>query len=236
MEPIVSFSDLLELQKVDTTVDQLVRDRRSLPELEEYQRARQVAREAARAAEEATTHLRSLDRDLARAEDDLQMTEEKLAAQERRLFAGGMSARETENLRTEVASLRRKVSSLEDELLEMLDQREEMQEKEKSLGEGASSTAVEERRLAGRITKARGVIDVSLDRHRQRREEIVTMVVPRLLDLYQRLRKRRGGVVVGKVSDRVCGACHLQMSVAEYEDVLEDPVPQCINCAAILVT
>ena len=41
--------------------------------------------------------------------------------------------------------------------------------------------------------------------------------------------------MVGETSGRVCGACHLEMSIAEYEEVVEDDLPQCINCAAILV-
>ena len=41
--------------------------------------------------------------------------------------------------------------------------------------------------------------------------------------------------MVGETSGRVCGACHLQMSIAEYEEVARDAIPQCIHCAAILV-
>ena len=32
-------------------------------------------------------------------------------------------------------------------------------------------------------------------------------------------------MVVGEVDGRVCGACHLQMSVAEYEEVASDTIP-----------
>ena len=179
--------------------------------------------------------MRSLDRDLSRTEDELQMTEQKLREQERRLFAGRMSARETENMRAEVESLRRKVESTEDELLEFLEMREGMQEEEKILAEQADAAAEVERDLAGRIAESRGVIDASLARYRERREAIVGEVEPRLLQLYTRLRERRGGIVVGETSGRVCGACHLQMSIAEYEEVVQDTIPQCLNCAAILV-
>ncbi len=235
MERLSSFADLLELQQIDASVDKLLQDRRSLPELADHALARREAREAAHAAEEATVRMRSLDRDLSRTEDELQMAEQKLREQERRLFAGRMNARETENMRAEVESLRRQVASMEDELLEFLDMREGMQEEERMLAGRADATAEVEQRLAARIAESRGVIDASLSRFRERRDGIVAEVEPRLLQLYTRLRERRGGIVVGETSGRVCGACHLQMPIAEYEEVVRDAIPQCINCAAILV-
>jgi len=235
VEPLSSFADLLELQKVDASVDKLLQDRRSLPELGDHVRARREAREAAQVAEEATIRMRSLDRDLSRTEDELQMTEQKLREQERRLFAGRMSARETDNMRAEVESLRRKVASMEDELLELLEMREGMLEEERILTERADATAEVETSLAARIAESRGVIDASLTRFGERRKGIVREVEPRLLQLYTRLRERRGGIVVGETAGRVCGACHLQMSIAEYEEVVRDAIPQCIDCAAILV-
>lgn len=235
MERLSSFADLLELQKVDASVDKLLQDRRSLPELADHARARLEAQAAAHVSEEATIRMRSLDRDLSRTEDELEMTEQKLREQERRLFAGRMSARETENMRAEVEGLRRKVESAEDELLELLDMREGMQEEERILAERADATAEVERSLAARIAESRGIIDASLARYRERRKGIVGEVEPGLLRLYTRLRERRGGIMVGETSGRVCGACHLQMSIAEYEEVARDTIPQCIHCAAILV-
>ena len=235
MERLSSFADLLELQEVDAGVDKLLDDRRTLPELAEHAAARRAAEVAARASEGATHRMRSLDRDLARIEDELQMSEQKLRAQERRLFAGRMSARETENMRAEVESLRRKVSVMEDELLELLDHREGMQEEQRQLDERTDSTGEVERLLAARIAESRAVIDASLERYRERRIGIAEAVAPQLLKLYTRLRERRGGIVVGATSGRVCGACHLQMSIAEYEEIVEDAIPQCIHCAAILV-
>ena len=179
MERLSSFADLLELQKVDASVDKLLQDRRSLPELADHARARLEAQAAAHVSEEATIRMQSLDRDLSRTEDELEMTEQKLREQERRLFAGRMSARETENMRAEVEGLRRKVESAEDELLELLDMREGMQEEERILAERADATAEVERGLAARIAESRGIIDASLARYRERREGIVGEVETR---------------------------------------------------------
>ena len=235
MERLTSFADLLELQQVDARIDQLLQDRRSLPELAAHAQARRAAQVAAAALEESTNLLRSLDRDITRLDHELLMGEQRLAEQERRLFAGGMNAREAQNMRTDVDSLRRRISTIEDELLELLEQREGRQEKQKVLQKEADSTKEVERDLASRITEARSAIDASVGRHRERHGELAGVVAPELLRMYQRLRERRGGIVVGEISGRVCGACHLAMSVGEYDQIREDTIPQCIHCAAILV-
>lgn len=235
MERLTSFADLLELQEVDAKIDQLIEDRRSLPELAQHAQADQAAQVAVAAHDEATHLLRSLDRDLARLDHELQVSEQKLGEQERRLFAGGMNARETQNMRDEVESLRRRISTIEDDLLDLLEQRDSRQERQQALEEEADSAREAEQRLAGLVNEALGTIDASLIRYRERRGGIVGLVAPDLLAMYRRLRERRGGIVVGAVSGRVCGACHLAMSMGEYEEIREDPIPQCIHCAAILV-
>ncbi len=235
MEQMAGFADLMELQEVDAAVDKLVEDRRTLPELAEHAAAERAAAEKEEAYKELADQRRALDRDLSRTEGDLAAAEQKLKEQERRLFAGGMTARETENMRMEVAGLQRQVSVMEDELLELLDRREGLQEAERAAGEQAESARDYERRLAARIAEARAAIDASIGRLAERRKGIAPSIRTDLLALYARLRERRGGVVVGEVSGRMCGACHLHMSVAEFEEVSGDAIPQCIHCAAILV-
>lgn len=235
MEQMAGFVDLMELQEVDAAVDKLVEDRRTLPELAEHAAAERTAAEKEGEYEDLVDQRRALDRSLSRTEDEMAAAEQKLKEQERRLFAGRMTARETENMRMEVAGLQRQVSVMEDELLELLDRREGLQEAERAAGGQAESARDHERRLAARIAEARAAIDASIGRLAERRKGIAPSIRSDLLALYARLRERRGGVVVGEVSGRMCGACHLHMSVAEFEEVSGDAIPQCIHCAAILV-
>ena len=234
MERLTSFSDLLDLQQVDSLIDKLRADRRTLPELAELREAAQVAAATASAHSEVNDRLRVVERSTARVEDELTMTEQRLSEQERRLFAGAMSAREADHLRLEVGNLRNLVSRMEDELLELLEDRERLEGEEKSARETASEASGVERGMAARVAELQATIDASLSRYLQRRAEIAAEIDPGLLRKYVQLRQRRGGVVVGELDGRVCGACHLQMSVAEREEVAADPIPQCIHCAAIL--
>lgn len=234
MERLGGFADLLDLQQVDSLIDKLGEDRRTLPELAQHRQAYQAARAAGAAHSEVSDRLGVIDRSLARLEDELKMAEQKLGEQERRLFAGGMSAREADHLRLEVGHLGNQVSNMEDELLELLEDRERLDVEEQSAREESESALAAERGLAKRVAELLATIDVSLARYRERKAEIAGRVDAALLRKYVQLRERRGGVVVGEVDGQVCGACHLQMSAAEYQEVSLDPVPQCIHCAAIL--
>lgn len=234
MERLTSFSELLDLQQVDSLIDRLREDRRALPELAEHREAVRVAAAAAAAHSDVNDRLRVVERSTARVEDELTMTEQRLGEQERRLFAGAMSAKEADHLRLEVGNLRNRVSTMEDELLELLEERERLDGEEKSVRETAAAASEVEGGLAARVAELQATIDASLARYRERRSEIAAEIDPGLLRKYVELRQRRGGVVVAELDGRVCGACHLQMSVAECDEVAADPIPQCIHCAAIL--
>ena len=234
MERLTSFSNLLDLQQVDSLIDKLGEDRRTLPELAEHREAARVAATTAAAHSVVNDRMRVVERSTARVEDELTMTEQRLGEQERRLFAGAMSAREADHLRLEVGNLGNLVSRMEDELLELLEEREQLDEEERSARETAAAASGVERGLAARVAELQAGIDASLSRYLERRTEIAAEIDPGLLRKYVQLRQRRGGVVVGELDGRVCTACHLQMSVAECEEVASEPIPQCIHCAAIL--
>ena len=96
----------------------------TLRRLAEYRVAAVASEQATQNLDEINGRLRELNLAVDKTEGELQLAEEKLNLQEQRLFAGGMSAKETENMRLEVESLRRQKSTMEDELLELLDLRE----------------------------------------------------------------------------------------------------------------
>lgn len=235
MNELPGLSDLLDLQAVDSVTDRLLAEREGMPELAEHAAAVQTSAATAAAREQTAERLREADRETSRVEGELQLAERTLGERERRLFAGGMGARETQNMRMEVDSLRRQNSVTEDELLELLEQREKTAAAAGEAEEEAEEAERTERSLAETIRSRRSEIDVRLAAQDARRDEIAPLVPPDLMELYEELRERRGGVVVGALNGRSCGACHMEMSMAEYEEVVEEFPPRCIHCRAVVV-
>ena len=235
MNELKSMADLLDLQTVDTAIDKLLDDRANLPALAEYKTAHAAALEATAALEEVKSRLRDLDLAVDKTEGELELAEAKLGRQEQRLFAGGMSAKETDNMRLEVESLRRQSSTMEDELLELLDQHETVQAETEAAIEVSSVSSSTEKALEATIAEAWRSIDIAIRRKEAQKKEIAPEVAEDLMDLYTELRTTRGGVVVGALDGRVCGACHIELSAAEHHEALQEDPPRCIHCGAILV-
>lgn len=233
--PGLGLSDLLDVQDVDLAIDRLVHQRQTLPELASYQQAagRSERLEAIRAGKAA--ELRSLELDLDKAEGELELIEIKLKESETRLFAGGMSGRETEQKRLEVQSLRGQQSALEDRVLGLIEQVDPVKLEVGRLDGQLTTTRDEVGRLERAISAAWQQIDSQIGNKEETKREISQTISPELLSLYEQLRKSKDGVGVGRLTGGVCGGCHLALSLPEQAEAAQSDPPRCIHCMRILV-
>ena len=228
-------ADLLDVQAADSAADKLLADREGMPELAEHAAAAQAAAAAAAVRDRANDHLQEVDKESKRVEDELQLAAQTLLERERRLYAGGMGAREADTMRMDVENLTKQNSAMEDELLELLEKRETAAAAAQEAEQEAAEKERAKQELAKIIARKQSDIDARLAAQEARRGELTPAVPPDLLELYEELRARRGGVVAGALNGRSCGACHMEMSMAEYEEVVEEFPPRCIHCRAIVV-
>jgi uncharacterized protein len=232
---VTGLSDLLDVQKIDLEIDRLLDRRQSLPELEEYRGIHQRLKRLDRDKAEAEASLRELELTLDKAEGELSILEAKLKEHETRLFAGGMSGRETEYMRLEVESLRGQREALEGRVLQMLDgidpARETLARLLSKIGEASASRD----QLDSAIKTQWSEIDADLGRKEQAKKEAIAPVDPELLDLYDNLRRLKEGVAIASFDHGVCGGCHITLSPSEQEEVLSLDLPRCVHCRRILV-
>jgi len=232
---IPALSDLLDLQEVDLHIDRLLERRQSLPELTAYRDANERRRGAESVREEIAGRHRVTSLELDKAEGELDMLEAKLKESETRLYAGGMSGRETEHKRLEVTSLRGQQSALEEKVLKLLDSREGL-DAELAEADGAIANASGfEKELESKIAELWKEIDLELGRREARKSEIAPSIPPDLLELYETLRKTKAGVAVGRFEHGACGGCHLALSSPEQSEAQEYDPPRCTHCRRILV-
>jgi hypothetical protein len=235
MKEMQSFGDLLDLQDVDLDIDRLLHNRGALPVLEEYRAAHKASGVARSDLTAVEAELKDASRDLDKAEGELEILEEKLQREEQRLFAGGMSARETENMRNEVTSLRSKQSQMEDLVLALIDTREGLDERAAAARSDLEERTAAEAQLEAQVAAEWRKIDAELARREGRKAEIVPLIPPDLLATYERLRNSKEGVAIGRLIDGVCGGCHLTLSTAEQIEVAADDPPLCLHCRRLLV-
>lgn len=232
---IPALADLLDLQEVDLQIDRLLERRQSLPELTVYREANEDRRAAETARDEVAGRHKEVSLALDKSEGELDMLESKLSESETRLYAGGMSSRETEHKRLEVSSLRGQQSAMEERVLGLLDQKETLDAELAEAGKAVETALTEEKVLEARISELWKEIDLELGRREARKSEIVPSIPNDLLELYDTLRKTKDGVAVGRFEHGACGGCHLALSSPEQSEAKEYDPPRCTHCRRIIV-
>lgn len=232
---LTSLADLLDLQDIDLQIDRLLDERQSLPELARYREAHEAIAAIGSELEEAAAELRSVELDFDKSEGELEMLESKLKEHETRLFAGGMSGRETEHMRLEVESLRGQREAMEVRVLKLLETVDPARELVGRLTEQIESLTAEKERLEASIKEDWGRIDAEVARKEERKAGAVAPIPPDLLELYEKLRASKEGVAVGRFENGVCGGCNMSLSPAERDEAMSADIPRCVHCLRILV-
>lgn len=232
---IPAISDLLDLQEVDLEIDRLIDRRKSLPELEQYRGANGDRLTAEKERNTIAASLREVELDLDKAEGELEILEAKLSESETRLFAGGMSAKETEHKRLEVRSLEGQKEASEERVLGLLDRREELQHALSEAQQAVAARRARETGLEEVIKVAWRDIDRELGRREGRKTEIRPSIPSDLLESYEKLRKSKQGVAIARLEQGQCGGCHLTLSATERAEAAKSDPPLCVHCRRMLV-
>lgn len=230
-----SLADLLDVQDLDSQIDRLLEKRQSLPELEDYKKAHESLKQLEGQKVDAAASLRVVELDLDKAEGELQILEAKLNEHETRLFAGGMSGRETEHMRLEVQGLRGQREAMEENVLRLLEEVDPAREGVEGLEKEIAEVTAEKDRLEAVIKSEWKTIDAELARKESRKVEAVSPIDSDLMATYEKLRRIKEGVAIASFDHGVCGGCHMTLSPAEQEEAFDDEIPRCVHCRRILV-
>jgi predicted nucleic acid-binding Zn-ribbon protein len=230
---------LLEIQDLDIAADQLQHRRATLPE-----RSRLASAQAAVAEHESSLVGLRADREAHLssqriAEDQLEALAERAAAEERRLYGGGVTAvREVEAIQSELGSLGRRRADLEDEAIADMEAVEELSRL--LVGEERDLTDREREvvQLIGEVGALEAALDAELAANVTARSVLAEGMAADLLDTYERLRARLGGVAVARLEGGHCLGCHLALPATEVDAVRRAPEGTIVTheeCGRILV-
>ncbi len=232
---LISLADLLDVQALDTQIDRLLDERQSLPELEEYKAVHERLKKLEADLDQARADLKDLELTLDKAEGELELLEIKLDEHETRLFAGGMSARETEHMRLEVQSLKGQKGALEEKVLALLEEVDPARENVKRLEAEFQEVSEKKDELESSIREQWKRIDAEIARKEERKSEAIAPIDDDLLEMYDKLRQIKEGVAIAPFDHGVCGGCHMALSPAEQEEAFAEDLPRCVHCRRLLV-
>jgi uncharacterized protein len=229
---------LLDLQAIDTALQQLEHRRKTLPQISAVNTLTRQISELDDERVRAQVGVDDIDRDIARLERDIEQVRARSDKDQGRLDAGSGPARELEALQHELTSLHRRQSELEDAELELMEQRETAQ---------SAVDAVAERLVAARadLATAESERDAALAEFAKDEEWKVSARKPLAADLpadlvalYDKVRESSGGVGAALLRSGRCGGCRLELSGGERARVraaAADEVVRCDDCRRIMV-
>jgi len=230
---------LLDVQTVDSSLQQLAHRKKNLPQHAELAEVTKRRSALDSRLVELDTQIADLTREQKKADVDVEQVKSRRVRDQQRLDTGQVSSpRELEQLQSEIVALDRRIGVLEDAELEIMEQLETFQ------GE-LTEVASELEDLNGKATQIESARDEAvgeLDREAAdataERTRLAADVPEQLLAVYERMRAQLGGVGAAALRRRRCEGCRLELTEADFAAIRsapDDEVLRCPECNRILV-
>ncbi len=227
-------ADLLELQRLDTTTDQLRHRRAHLPEraaLADATAARQAVADRQAAIASRSDELIAAIEQLEHDGTALTTHRTRLQKQLKTIIA----PREAEALMHEIDGLAAQRDEMDDRELAHLEEHGELESEAAALTDQTPALDAAVAAAQAALTAAEAELDSEVAQLREAREPLASSIDASLLSRYEHLRERLGGVAVAKLEGTHCSGCHLDLSPGEVDEVRSaDGFADCPQCGRLL--
>jgi predicted nucleic acid-binding Zn-ribbon protein len=229
---------LLDLQAIDTRLDQLNHARTHLPQLAALADLEGKARLIDDQLVRSRTELDDVQREVAKAEADVELVRGRAARDRARLDAGTGTAKDLQAIQHELTSLARRQSELEDIELEVMERAEAAESDVAELERGRGELTARITALESERDQALARLDAEAAAVGGPRQFVVVEVGEDLVALYEKIRASSGGTGAAALTQRRCTGCQLELNPTDIQRIrsaAEDEVLRCEECRRILV-
>ena len=229
---------LMQLQKLDTEINQLNFKLKSMPEHEQIAAIHSRLEHSAVELQVVETELEDVTIDLRRSEVDVEAVTMRMEKDEKRLNAGLGTPKELEQTQHELATLAKRKADLEDSELEIMLRHESVKKRADELKSDEEGLRKLELELNVRIENARTELDALIATAANDRMKLAPQIDSALLEVYEKVRASQGGVGAALLIGNKCDGCHLQINAVELERIktlADDEVLRCEESRRILV-
>jgi uncharacterized protein len=234
-----AFDDMLEVQQLDTTADQLRHRMSTLPERDRVAVAIAALGEIAIAITDAESRRADVRREQRRHEDEVATTEAKADQVNGQLYGGAItSPKELEALQHELDGLHARQRDLEDLVIEQMELAEPIDEELDSLAARAEASELERTAAQAELEAGLEALEVELGEVTATRARLASDIPDELLASYESIRSRSGGIGAAHLSGNRCEGCHLAIPSADLDAIKHAPADAmviCPECGRILV-
>lgn len=229
---------LLDLQALDTRLDQIAHRKAILPELAELSGLNAQTSVLGDDLVRAQTALGDIQREIVKAETDVQLVRERSARDQARMQAGQGTAKDMQALQHEVDSLANRQTALEDIELEVMERAEALSAEVSKLEAARAHLNIRVDELKALRDKAFAELDAEVEQIGHSRNDVVAGVGEDLVGLYEKIRASSGGIGAAVLRQRRCEGCNLelnQVDINRFTAAAQDEVLRCEECRRILI-
>jgi uncharacterized protein len=229
---------LLDLQALDTRLDQIAHARRTLPQLAEVAELAGEIRALDDRLVRSRTALGDVRREVAKADADVQLVRDRAARDRARLDSGTGSAKDLQALQHELESLARRQRELEDLELDVMERMEAAEQEVAQLEQERTGLAERFASVEAARDAALAELDAEAAQVSAPRVSHVTDIGADLVGLYERIRSRSGGIAAAELRQQRCGGCRLDLNPVDlqrFRSAAPDDVLRCEECRRIIV-
>jgi predicted nucleic acid-binding Zn-ribbon protein len=228
----------VQVQALDTRLDQLAHTRATLPERNQVTDLEAEVAALGRELALARTAAQDVQAELAKAEADVQLVRDRAARDRARLDAGTGTAKDLQALQHELTSLARRQSELEDLEIEVMERAEGLEKRVADLEARRRAVDVQLDEVRAALDEASVKLDEEAEQTRSSRRSLEPDVGADLLALYDKIRASSGGIGAAELRQRRCGGCQLELNNVDLGRIRAAPadeVLRCEECRRILV-
>lgn len=229
---------MLDLQALDTRLDQIAHRKATLPELAELGGLDAATSAVNDDLVRARTALGDVQREIVKADSDVHLVRERSTRDQARMEAGLGSAKDMQALQHEVESLARRQSALEDIELEVMERAEGMAADVSRLEADCAQLTARMEELKAVRDKVFAELDAEVEQIGRSRADVLAGVGDELVALYEKIRASSGGIGAAILRQRRCGGCNLELNQVDINRLTaaaQDEVLRCEECRRILV-
>ncbi|MHA7134215.1 zinc ribbon domain-containing protein [Oerskovia turbata] len=229
---------LLEVQALDTRLQQLTHKRASLPSIARIAELDGQIADLSTSLVASRTAVSDLKRELAKAEGDVEQVRNRAARDQSRLDSGQVGAKDAQALVGELESLARRQEVLEEVELGVMERLEAHEEALAKLDAANDELVAAKAEVAVERDAQLAEIDAEVTTVTAERATAVDGIDAGLVTLYERLRAQLGGLGAAELKGRRCEGCRLELNpsdVAAIKAKGPEQVVRCEECGRILV-
>ncbi|MBI5947223.1 MAG: hypothetical protein HY875_03700 [Chloroflexi bacterium] len=192
--------------------------------------------EARRVLGEAEAALKAVRADQRRLEDEVERLSDKIAPEEKRLYDGSVrNPKELSSIQHELQALTAQRGRFEDQLLEVLSKLEAATNARQAAAAKVQELEANWAKQSQQLRHDALRLNDAIARADLKREAQKAKISPRSFQMYEDLRRRKGGLAVARMQGGACTGCRVSLPDAVRRKAFSPVfVVQCPNCERIL--